>query len=94
MKDYLIHSKKHTGSIALWWGPDRCGYTNDIDYAGRYTHEEALEICKPGNYQDSIPVHIEVVHSRLRSRTIVDLGDDGNRKVIDDLPHNLIGEQP
>lgn len=31
-------------NMALWWGPDRCGYTADVDKAGRYSREEASRI--------------------------------------------------
>jgi hypothetical protein len=45
---YLIWSNEHKA----WWAPDRAGYTNRIARAGRYTHQEALDICydaMPGN---------------------------------------------
>lgn len=38
---YLVWSVQHSG----WWGPERCGYVRSLARAGRYTHEEALEIC-------------------------------------------------
>lgn len=38
---YLIWSHEHGG----WWGPDRCGYQKRFSQAGRYTREQALQIC-------------------------------------------------
>lgn len=41
---YLIYGPYHTGGeLAVWWGPDRCGYTSDIARAGLYTMAEAAE---------------------------------------------------
>jgi len=52
MKNYLIWSNEHT----CWWSPNRRGYTYSIESAGRYSREEAMQICKGANYdfmQDS-----------------------------------------
>ncbi len=52
-KKYLIESMEHTyGELKAWWKPNRMGYTDSIDLAGRYSFEEAKEICEragPGN---------------------------------------------
>lgn len=48
---YLVWSNEHRG----WWGPGRCGYTPGISNAGRYTREQAIEIC-----QDAIPTAMHV----------------------------------
>ena len=41
---YLIWSHSHRA----WWRPERSGYTSEIDQAGRYSREEADQIC-PGH---------------------------------------------
>lgn len=39
---YLILSHEHSA----WWGPGHCGHVHTIAEAGRYTHEEAMRICR------------------------------------------------
>lgn len=39
---YVVWSNEHS----MWWGPDRRGYTPSLLTAGRYTHVEAIRICK------------------------------------------------
>lgn len=43
---YLIWSNEHLG----WWGRNEHGYTMDIKYAGRYSRERAIQICKKALY--------------------------------------------
>ncbi len=38
--DYVVWSFEHEA----WWGPDHCGYTRELQEAGRYTLEEAGDI--------------------------------------------------
>ena len=40
--DYVVWSNEH----GCWWGPERCGYQWKIEYAGRYTRDEAMSICR------------------------------------------------
>ena len=48
---YLIWSNEHRG----WWRAGRCGYTPGLMDAGRYTRDQAIEICG-----DAIPSAIAV----------------------------------
>jgi len=50
---YLIWSFTH----GQWWYSDRCGYTDDIEQAGRYNAREAGEIATQSIMCDSIAVH-------------------------------------
>jgi len=44
---YLIESMEHQfGDYRCWWGPNSCGYTQNLYEAGRYTEAEAREICE------------------------------------------------
>lgn len=38
---YLIWSNEHNA----WWRPESCGYTTFIESAGRYSKDEAEDIC-------------------------------------------------
>ena len=47
MEKYLIESMEHAqGMFKVWWRANSCGYTQDLSEAGRYSKEEADEICK------------------------------------------------
>lgn len=39
---YLVWSNEHRA----WWAPGECGYTIELDRAGRYTRERAIAICR------------------------------------------------
>lgn len=43
---YLIWSNEHNS----WWSPNHSGYTQRVQYAGRFTLEEAIKICNGANY--------------------------------------------
>lgn len=43
MKLYYIQDcRSIVGNCAVWWGPNRAGYTCNLNEAGVYTEEEAL----------------------------------------------------
>lgn len=39
--EYLVWSNEHKA----WWGPNHAGYNTCIEWAGRYSREDALGIC-------------------------------------------------
>lgn len=65
MSNYLIWSNEHKS----WWGANHRDYTNNIDFAGRYSEEEALKICNGANYgwnEDTLPMELPVLESIAR----------------------------
>lgn len=42
---WLIWSNQHNA----YWGPGSCGYTRDVDKAGRYSTANAARICESAN---------------------------------------------
>jgi hypothetical protein len=49
--EWLIWSREH----GAWWCPESSGYTRNLDQAGRYSLEQATEICEHANrYSDRI----------------------------------------
>jgi hypothetical protein len=51
---YLVFSQEHLA----FWGLGRAGYTNDLMQAGRYSRQEAIEICRdalPGQWKPGAP---------------------------------------
>jgi hypothetical protein len=37
---YILDTRQVVGNEALWWGPDRSGYTTNLEKAGLYTGAE------------------------------------------------------
>lgn len=44
-KIYFIRTEGYIGNSIIWWAEDWKGYTSDLRKAGKYTKEEAEEIC-------------------------------------------------
>jgi hypothetical protein len=72
MSKYLIWSNEHR----MWWRDSWTGYTTEVTEAGRYSHEEALDICytairgwKPGENIPELPVLEQDVLSIINSRS-------------------------
>ena len=43
---YYIQNDGYLGNALIWWGEESRGYTCDISKAGKYTKEQAKNICK------------------------------------------------
>ena len=58
MSEYVIVTTKQKAyGNCLFWGEERSGYTADLDSAGRYSVEDAIDICSNG---DSFMVSLEL----------------------------------
>lgn len=43
---YYIRNEGYVGNALVWWGEGGRGYTTDIRKAGKFTKEQAQNICK------------------------------------------------
>ena len=72
-KLYFLAAYSHglCNGCVMWYKPDACGYTPDIQQAGTYTAEEAAK------YEDAetVAVPVEWLHQNARIRMMVDAGD-------------------
>lgn len=44
-KYLLLAAHYSTKGVCVWWNPNRSGYTDNIDTAGRYSREEAESLA-------------------------------------------------
>lgn len=50
---------RHTAKddyVVTFWGPDRSGYTPDLNKAGLYTEDQINKICDEDHRQDDFPI--------------------------------------
>jgi hypothetical protein len=74
---YLILCKQRSAEgCALWWRPNRSGYTVDVYQAGRYSKEEADSIADIRG--EDYPVPEDAVGDVLELRTVVCVEDGDN----------------
>ncbi len=80
---FVIYSVKHSrAGQVLFWRPKSCGYTPDLDQAGRFDEAEARAICKDG--ETALPVP-ETDLERFSFRRVVNLDVDLNHSILDEL---------
>lgn len=77
---YLIYTKDTLSDTALWWKPDRQGYTIDVREAGRYTKEEALSQEADRDIDFAIPESAVLAKVRHTVEDCVALGLVRDRK--------------
>lgn len=79
---YLILFKErvHGHAHALWWGPNRSGYTINLDEAGRYTKDEAESIARVRD--EDYPVPESAIGSLLKVRRVVCVDDADNDRLL------------
>jgi hypothetical protein len=80
---YLILCKKTVNGMALWWACGRAGYTTNVATAGRYDHDEAMQI--QGMRGEDFAVPEEEIGRSLMPRTIVDVSDGNNYRVLEQI---------
>lgn len=60
-----VDRTKASPENVVWWGPNHCGYTTNVDEAGRYTWDESKEICQFGKGRYGRPAHVCFKESEL-----------------------------
>lgn len=60
---WLVWSNEHEA----WWGPNRCGYTQKMNDAGRYTFAEAVQICSVRSIRMCVPDEVCVPSPELEA---------------------------
>lgn len=66
--------------MALWWRPERQGYTTDLQQAGRYSKEEAESIQRIRGLD--FPVPESALGTILVPRVVVNVEDGTNLNVL------------
>lgn len=88
--EYLIahigHTNKHHEHVT-WWKPDSRGYTICIDKAGRYTADDAADICRTG---ENIAVLLPEVDRLARTTPYYRLSNGTLGKLYDGGPHRPV----
>ena len=88
---YLILYRGQNGAgEALWWRPNRSGYTADLSEAGRYSKEDAESIA--GIRGDDFPVPLADIGKRLKVRQVVTVEDGDNFVTLNSYKNTRSGD--
>lgn len=88
--NFLIAHIGHTSTRhehVVWWKPDSCGYTACVDKAGRYTIEEAEDICRTGL---CIAVAESVAQDLAKTTPYYRRADGSLKELYDGGPHRPV----
>lgn len=73
---YIQYVTRFIGNCALFWGPNKGGYTCDLDAAGKYTETEAKSIVHTRNPSEEVAWPVKLVDALAR-RHIHNFGWEG-----------------
>lgn len=66
---YIRDTRQVVGNCALWWAKDGAGYTTQLEEAGEWPEEEALEKQRSRETTVAVPVEVakraSVTHVRV-----------------------------
>jgi hypothetical protein len=72
--EFFLLSIAHSKDTLLWWGPNRSGYTTNLDDAGRYSEADARATAHGRNHT-VIAIRCEDALARSRRRVTVSSDD-------------------
>lgn len=75
---FLILSKDRSSQVASWWLPSKCGYTTDVDAAGRFSAEESARIVA-GSPEKDMRVPLSAIGRTLKPARVIVLDHNDNR---------------
>ena len=75
---YILDTRTIVGNCAMFWGPDKGGYTTELDKAGLYSKEETrglrdTDLAVPEDLARAFAVthvRVETLHSALEAAGI------------------------
>jgi hypothetical protein len=81
MTKYVIQYKGSCGDNALWWRPERAGYTTRLDEAGRYEEAEARSIERIRGLDKAWPVDqmYVIAHKVVDVGRLLEISDEFRR---------------
>lgn len=62
-EEFFIVMKVSCGNDALFWKPNEAGYTRFLELAGRYSREQAEEICGIRGEEFMVPCDVAEAHA-------------------------------
>ena len=65
---YYIRQEGYCGNALYWWPQDRKGYVTDIRKAGKFSLEEAREICKR---ESDTAYRVEYINNLLEGQKLI-----------------------
>lgn len=82
---YLIFNRERSTYAAMFWRPNRCGYTERIEDAGRYSEDEARQIVENGRGKNLMIPEANIVDGKITTYTCIDIDVDNNLAEIEQL---------
>ena len=76
--EFLILSKNRSQQFASWWLPGKCGYTTDIDKAGRFSAQESASIVR-GSPEKDMRVPVSAIGRTLVPARVIVMEHGDNR---------------
>jgi hypothetical protein len=88
---YLVLCKERVNGLALWWRPERSGYTTNLLEAGKYTRADAESIYRIRGTDFPVP---ETNVLKVRRVVCVEDGDNFDAlRMYEHVRHSLMPQE-